>query len=265
MRHWIDRNVLSFWQEKEMRLEAAHLLDLADEAIEHKGPVRTPFLGLSLAQWFEGVLQKESLGYSTYGGFPESERVCYFLNPNLEEVEQRQEGIILLAVASLDSRIALEHRQILGSLMGLGLKRELIGDIRSGNQGMVVAVVDEIADYLRQEWRKAGRASIRVERVQGELCLKEDPGEERRITVASSRIDAIVASGFNVARGVVQEWIKQGKIKRNDLMISKPDLEVKSGDIISCRGQGRLRLVHSSETRKGRVGWSIIVNRTQKH
>lgn len=57
MRHWIDRNVLSFWQEKEMRLEAAHLLDLADEAFEHKGPVRTPFLGLSLAQWFEGVLQ----------------------------------------------------------------------------------------------------------------------------------------------------------------------------------------------------------------
>ncbi|AHF07699.1 RNA-binding protein [Desulfitobacterium metallireducens] len=265
MNHWIDRNVLGFWQEKEMRLEAAHLLDLADEAIDNSLSVRTPFLGLSLAQWFEGVIQKESLSYKAQGGFSDSERVCYFLGQNGQDLDQVQNGITLLEVLSTDPHVALEHRQILGSLMGLGLKRELIGDIHSGIRGMIVAVVDEIADYLLQEWRMAGRANIRVERVQGELNLREDPGEERRITVASSRIDAIVASGFNVARGVVQEWIRQGKIKRNDLMISKPDLEVKSGDVISCRGYGRLRLRDASETRKGRIGWSIIVFQTQKH
>lgn len=264
MNHWIDRNVLGFWQEKEMRLEAAHLLDLVDEVLDKQLPLRTPFLGLSLAQWFEEVLCKESLSYQAQGGFSDSERVCYFLGQNLEDLEQAQEGITLLAVVSTESHAELEHRQILGSLMGLGLKRELIGDIRLGIQGMIVAVVEEIADYLLQEWRKAGRANIRVERIQGELCLREDPGEERRITVASSRIDAITASGFNVARGVVQEWINQGKIKRNDLMISKPDLEAKPGDIISCRGQGRLRFGEVRETRKGRIGWSIIIYRTQK-
>lgn len=259
MKHRLDRNGLGFWQEKEMRLEAAHLLDLADEAIDKQLVVRTPFVGLSLAQWFEGVLRKEALRYQAQGGFPDSERVCYFLGHYLEDLEQEQAGITLLAVVSSDPRLRLEHRQILGSLMGLGLKRELIGDIRSGIQGMIVAVAEEIADYLLQEWRKAGQANIHVERVQGELCLSEDLGEERRITVASSRIDAIAASGFNVARGVIQEWINQGKIKCNDLMISKPDLEVKSGDIISCRGQGRLRLLEANVTRKGRVGWSITV------
>lgn len=264
MKHWIDRKVLSFWQDKEMRLEAAHLLDLADEAVSQPVQVRTPFLGLSLAQWFEGVLRKESLSFRTAGGFPDPERVCYFLSQSLEGLEQQEEGITLLEVVSTNPHNALEHRQILGSLMGLGLKRELIGDIRPGIYGLIVAVVDEIADYLLQEWKMAGRTHIRVERVQGELSLRKDPDEERRITVASSRIDAIVASGFNVARRVVQEWIKQGKIKRNDLIISKPDLEVKSGDIISCRGQGRLRLLDASETRKGRIGWSIIAYRTQK-
>lgn len=265
MNHWIDRNVLGFWQDKETRLEAAHLLDLADEAIDKQFPVRTPFLGLSLAQWFEGVLHKESLIYQTKGGFPDSERACYFLGQNGVDLEHVQEGITLLTVLATDPHVVLEHRQILGSLMGLGLKRELIGDIRLGIQGMVVAVVDEIADYLLQEWRKAGRSNIHVERVQGEISLREDTGEEHHITVASSRIDAIVSSGFNVARGVVQEWIAQGKIKRNDLMICKPDLEVKPGDIISCRGLGRLRLREANETRKGRIGWSITVYRTQKH
>lgn len=264
MKRWIDRNVLSFWQDKEMRLEAAHLLDLADEVVARQGSARTPFLGLGLAQWFEGVLQKEGLCFRTSGGLPDSERVCYFISQDSEEFDRQEEGITLLEVASIDPHIALEHRQILGSLMGLGLKRELIGDIHPGIHGMIVVVVDEVADFLLQEWRKAGRANIRVERVQGEPSLREDYGEERRITVASSRIDAIVASGFNASRGVVQEWIRHGKIKRNDLIISKPDLEVKSGDIISCRGQGRLRLLNTSETRKGRIGWGIIVYRTQK-
>ncbi|MEA4900072.1 RNA-binding protein [Desulfitobacterium sp.] len=264
MKHRIDRHVLSFWQDKEMRLEAAHLLDLTEEAMRKQLAVRTPFLGLGLAQWFERVLQKESLSYQARGGFPDAERVCYFLGQNTESLEYLPEGITLLAVVSTDPHVNLEHRQILGSLMGLGLKRELVGDIRPGVQGMIVAVVDEITDYLLLEWCKAGRVNIRVERVQGDLMLREDPGEERRITVSSSRIDAIAAAGFNVARGVVQEWVRQGKIKRNDLIISKPDLEVKSGDIISCRGQGRLRLCEAGETRKGRIGWSIILYRIQK-
>lgn len=265
MKHWVDRSVLGFWQDKEMRLEAAHLLDIADGVLDEQIPATTSFLGMALAQWFEGILKREHLAYQVQGGFPDSERVCFFLGINSESlVEYGKEEIALLSVISLDPQAELEHRQILGSLLGLGLKRELIGDIRSGLQGMVVAVAEEIAPYLIQEWRKAGRVNLRVERVHGEPVLREVSGEERRITVASSRIDAVVASGFNVARGVVQEWINQGKIKRNDLIISKTDLEVKPGDIISCRGQGRLRLLELKETRKGRIAWSIILYRTQK-
>lgn len=266
MKHWIDRSVLTFWQDKEMRLEAAHLLDIADEVIEEQLPARTPFLGRSLAQWFESVLKKEHLMFLTKGGFEDSERVIYLLGRNQEALEQIEAGIgiALLTVKTKDPRATLEHRQILGSLMSLGLKRELIGDIRHSLQGMVVAVVEEIAPYLLQEWRKAGRVVLDVQRQQGELCLHEDPGEELRITVASSRIDAVVASGFKAARGVVQDWINQGKVKRNDLVINKTDLEVKPGDIISCRGHGRLRLLEMNETRKGRIAWKIVIYKTQK-
>lgn len=269
MKHWIDRSVLTFWQDKEMRLEAAHLLDIADEVIEDQLPGRTPFLGRSLAQWFESVLKKEHLMFLPKGGFEDSERVIYLLGRNQEVLEQMEAGIALLTVnatdpKATDTKATLEHRQILGSLMSLGLKRELIGDIRHGLQGMVVAVAEEIALYLLQEWRKAGRILLDVQRQQGELNLREDPGEELRITVASSRIDAVVAAGFKAARSVVQEWINQGKVKRNDLIINKTDLEVKPGDIISCRGHGRLRLIETSETRKGRTAWKVVLYRTQK-
>ncbi|WP_434511524.1 YlmH/Sll1252 family protein [Desulfitobacterium sp. AusDCA] len=264
MKQWIDRSVLAFWQDKEMRLEAAHLLDIADEVIEEHLPKRTPFLGRALAQWFEGVLKKEHLMFLAEGGFEDSERVVYLLGGNQGDFERVEDGIALLTVNAADPKAALEHRQILGSLMSLGLKRELIGDIRHGLQGMVVAVAEEIAPYLLQEWRKAGKVVLNVQRQQGELYLCEDPGEEIRITVASSRIDAVAAAGFKAARGVVQEWINQGKVKRNDLIINKTDLEVKLGDIISCRGQGRFRLLETSETRKGRIAWKVALYRKQK-
>lgn len=264
MKHRIDRSVLTFWQDKEMRLEAAHLLDIADEVIEDQLPARTPFLGRSLAQWFESVLKKEHLTFLPKGGFEDSERVIYLLGRNQEVLEQMEAGIVLLTVNTKDPKATLEHRQILGSLMSLGLKRELLGDIRHCMQGMVVAVAEEIVPYLLQEWRKAGRIFLDVQRQQGELNLREDPGEALRITVASSRIDAVVAAGFKAARSAVQEWVNQGKVKRNDLIINKTDLEVKSGDIISCRGHGRLRLIETSETRKGRTAWKVVLYRTQK-
>lgn len=264
MKHRVDRSVLTFWQDKEMRLEAAHLLDIADEMIEEHLPQRTPFLGKALAQWFEGVLKKEHLMFLAKGGFENSERVIYLLGGNQEDLEQMEEGIALLTVNTTDPKAVLEHRQILGSLMSLGLKRELIGDIRQGLQGMVVAVAEEIVSYLLQEWRKAGRIVLDVKRQQGELNLREDPGEEIRLTVASSRIDAVAAAGFKAARSVVQGWINQGKVKRNDLVINKTDLEVKPGDIISCRGQGRLCLLETSETRKGRIAWKVVLYRKQK-
>jgi RNA-binding protein YlmH len=148
--------------------------------------------------------------------------------------------------------------------MGLGLKREVVGDIRPIPQGMGVAVAEEIADYLIREWDKAGREKIRVQRVEGQLELIPDQGEERRITVASSRIDAVAATSFNISRTVFQELIVQGKVKRNDLVVLKTDAEVQLGDIISCRGYGRIRLVDSSETRKGRIAWNIFLYKPQK-
>lgn len=79
MKHLIDRSVLGFWQEKEVRLEAAHLLDIADGVLGKQLAARTPFLGMSLAQWFERILQNEPLIYQAQGGFLDPERVCYFL------------------------------------------------------------------------------------------------------------------------------------------------------------------------------------------
>lgn len=258
MGYKIDRSALKFWSEKEKKLEGAHLLDLCDEALKRARPVWTPFLGQALGSWFEGILQREDLAFRLEGGFPDSERVRFLVGKDASLLDIVPSEIRILRATTVDPRGKLEHRQILGSLMGLGLKREVIGDIRSNGQCCFVVVAQEISDYLLNQWDKAGRERIQVQVAEGEFEIPVDQGEERRITAASSRLDAVASSGFNVSRSIFQELIQQGKVKRNDLMVTKPDMDVKPGDLISCRGHGRIRLVDFMETRKGRMAWNII-------
>lgn len=265
MKHRIDRSVLTHWSDKEIKIEAAHLLDLSETAFNASTAVGTPFLSQALASWLEVILRRENLVYRIEGGFPEPERARILIASEARVLDKARAEVVVLSVQAIDPHGVLEHRQILGSLMGLGLKRDLIGDIRPAQQGMGVAVSGDIADYLVREWNKAGRERIQVQRLEGELELVPDTGEERRITVASSRLDAVASSSFTLSRTLVQELITHGKVKRNDLVVIKTDIEVKPGDIISCRGYGRIRLLDASETRKGRIAWKVVLYKPQRH
>lgn len=264
MKYRMDRSVLTFWSDKEIKIEAAHLLDLCETAFDAFTAVGTPFLSQALSNWFEGILRRENLVYRIEGGFPEPERARFLIALEARVLDKTQTEVVVLSVQAIDPHGVLEHRHILGSLMGLGLKRDLIGDIRPAHQGMAVAVSQEIADFLVREWNKAGRERIQVQRVEGDLELVPDTGEERRITVASSRLDAVASSSFTMSRTVFQELIAHGKVKRNDLVVTKSDTEVKPGDIISCRGYGRIRLLDASETRKGRIAWKVVLYKPQR-
>ena len=113
---------------------------------------------------------------------------------------------------------------------------------------------------IKKSWREKIKVSLYGDKP--DVC--PDSGEERRITVNSSRIDAVIAIAFGVSRTVAQEWIFQGKVRRDGLVVSKPDTEVQPDDMISCRGQGRLKLLQCTQTRKERTAWQIVLFRSQR-
>lgn len=266
MKYLCDRTVLGFWSEKEARVEAAHFLDLVDGVLMKETKQVTPFLNLALREWAESVLSKEHrVVYLVEGGFPEAERVRIILAPRGEQLYPKDSGISILRVHSKNLRTKLEHRQILGSLLGLGFKRDVLGDIQAGQNEYYVAVTAEITPYLLDHWIQAGNEKIEVSLNKDKLELFVERGEERRITVNSSRLDTIIANAFQVSRSLAQEWIIQGKVRRNGLVVSKADVELQSGDIISCRGQGRIKLLEWSNTRKERVAWQIVLFRSRRH
>lgn len=265
MKHKIDRSGLKFWDGKETRLEAAHILDLVDSVCNGEAKQVTPFLNFAMREWVEAVLKKEHLAFMAEGGFPESERVRILLSPWGQALDSKDADVSLLWVRPVDSRVQLEHRQILGSLMALGFKRDVLGDIQAGQGGFYLASTAEIAPFIMNHWTQAGREKIEVSLFSEKPVVNTDQGVECRITVNSSRIDAVIANVFRVSRSVAQEWITQGKVRRDGVVVSKAEAEVQSDDTISCRGYGRIKLLESSQTRKDKTAWQIVLFQSLRH
>lgn len=83
------------------------------------------------------------------------------------------------------------------------------------------------------------------------------PEIDRKIvtdTVASLRLDNIVASAFGLSRGRAAEAIKGGIVFVNHVEVIKADAAVSEGDQITLRGKGKARLAEiGGRSRKDRI------------
>ena len=265
MKHTVDRAGLRHWDEKETRLEAAHILDLIESVYDGETRQVTPFLTVAMRDWVEAVLKKEHLAFIAEGGFSEAERVRILLGPWGEALDSKEADVSLLWVRPIDLHAQLEHRQILGSLMALGFRRDVLGDIQPGQGGYFVASTTEVAPFIINHWTQAGREKVIVSHFTEQPVVNTVQGEECRVTVNSSRMDAVIANAFRVSRSVAQEWINQGKVRRDGVVVSKAETEVQPDNMISCRGYGRIKLLECSKTRKDKIAWQIVLFRSQRH
>ena len=152
------------------------------------------------------------------------------------------------------------HRDYLGSLMGLGIRREVLGDILPDQEGAVLLASTGIAPYIKENLMSVGRQEVTVE----EIALEEitqhlSDGQEMTIGVASERLDAVISKVFSLSRQDASKAITSGKVQVNWRFVLKPDLSVKEGDLISIRGFGRIRIQNQTGTsRSGRLKIRIV-------
>ena len=191
-----------------------------------------------------------------WGGYPEAERTVLILPAEW----QNQEGLlygadrpVCVLRAVWKSGEELSHRDFLGALMGLGIEREMIGDILPREKACDLILVREIVPYVLQNLETAGRTALSLAEVN-----EPEAGEARfrliKDTVASLRLDAIVGSGFSLAREKAASAIRSGKVSLDGLECLKPDKPVEKGNRISLRGLGKIQLTEiGGQSRKGRT------------
>ena len=195
----------------------------------------------------QGLL--ESIPFVAFGGYENAERKVIFIG---DDDIDFNEYITLIRIESVKS---LSHRSVLGSILGLGIKREVIGDIIINENKCDVVVMKEISKFIVQNLDKVGRDKVKVEiKKLEEIIQAKDTSKSMVITVASPRIDAVISACFGFSRELSVESIRREKVFLNHLEVGNASKQIKDGDVISVRGQGRIKIESiDGETRKGRV------------
>ncbi len=235
------------------------LLSRLDDRIEDYYSGKSSFIGFLNESEIAiccGYLKNRYVDFTLYGGYPDSTRAFIFIGTDINITEVPIRALHIFAT----SDDTLTHRDYLGSLMGLGIKRECIGDILYIDKGQVVVFVrDEISEYIISELKSVRKTSVKVTYYTGDtskFCYKT---EELKFNVSSLRIDNVVSSIACCSRSDAVLLITSDKIFINHLSVRKPSNNVSDGDIISIRGKGKyIYKGISGTTRKGNLIISVL-------
>ncbi len=210
---------------------------------------------------------REGVDIFYYGGIPEAERRCVFFVPECFAIsdiseyfsESKADNPLIAVKITKDRFSVLTHRDYLGSLMGLGIKREQIGDIITCENGAYVICFKNIARFITENLTKGGKGTLTC--IVTDIDDVELPDEKTEIkfhSVASLRLDNILSAGFSVPRTSCSEYIKRGMVFVNSVRAVKSDALIKVNDKIVLRGKGKIVLSEIiGENKKGRVHINI--------
>ncbi|MBR2732263.1 MAG: hypothetical protein IKD72_09820 [Clostridia bacterium] len=252
--------------QEETRLLAAKIEDKARQCADRGMLTSTAFLDLHQRSVAAGL--RLPVRPLFYGGFTEAERTVAVFAPDYVDAadlaaltawfdaDPTSDPVRILRVEKDRFSSALTHRDYLGALMALGIRREMTGDILVTETGCRIAVLASMAAFLTENLTAAGRATLTVS--------IEPPGAARAgecaagvpdsFTVSSLRLDSLVKNGFGVSRPAACEAITHGLVFVNDLECLKTDRRIAEGDKITFRHRGRILVTAcGARSRKGRV------------
>ncbi|MBR6531782.1 MAG: hypothetical protein IKT61_04710 [Clostridia bacterium] len=212
----------------------------------------------------EYLKRRNDVSFGFYGGFDECERkTVVFLPDYAEGIGYIKENPDLSPIVALnitkDSFSTLSHRDYLGAVMGLGIRREAVGDIMVSDKGCTMAVIRNVAGYIRENLTSVGRGSVRVE-ISNDFnnTSSEAVFESRRCYVSSMRLDAVVSAAFSVSRSTAAEKIRRSEVLMNGVVMSKPDFKVPFGAKLVIHGSGKVIIDEDAGlTKKGRQAFII--------
>ena len=208
-------------------------------------------------------LKRSGVQFAFFGGYGDAERAkCYFLPEFMEGIDDiakisdfgYSSEIVALQIKGSGFE-GLSHRAIMGSILGLGVQRDSIGDIVLLSESRAVFFCDErLYEFFLSDLKKIGRDTVKIERIE----LESVSIPERRFlrisdTVASARLDCIVAALCALSRERAKDRIEQSTVELNYELEERPDREVIAPAILSVRGVGKFRVLSvSDKTKKGR-------------
>lgn len=254
------KELLEKYIREEDALLVSKVLDKIKEERQSKRIVTTNFLDLAQQKIVVELLAKLKIReYVLLGGFQEAERKILMIYPEklqevfknkIPEIQKYLSYITIQLPNSLRGKYS--HRDYLGGIMKLGIKREMIGDILVKEEGAGIIAIPDIEEYLMyhlQELKRFQKSEIKKENIE---CIKEIVIEREKIEilVSSMRLDNIVSELIKGSRKKANEMIAQERVFINFQIEKKNTKEIKKGDWVTIRGKGRFQIGDSIRSTK---------------
>jgi RNA-binding protein YlmH len=231
------------------------LLDLSRQA-DRKGIVLfSDFLNLNEMNIYHQCQSEFVTRTESYGGIPYAERQIIAFIPDALYYEWTY-PIAVLKVEPAYPKFAekLGHRDLLGSIMTLGIDRAKIGDILMGDGCYYILCEENVALYFMEQLTKVRHTLVHLSIADADEINFHQELIDKDGIITSNRLDAVIACVYRLSRSQSQELIHAERVFANGKIIQTPTYICKPDDIISVRGHGRFHFISiSGETNKGRL------------
>lgn len=258
----MNREILNEYREKDDKILLAQILDKI-EMVENKNKIEhTDFLDMAQIELVQKFINKIKIeNYMSYGGFEQAERKMFVIYPekfNSEVVSKNLSNIIQIIRIQLPDELKgkYTHRDYLGAVIKLGVKREKVGDIIVDNEGADIIVDKDITKFLLENLGSLTRFSksiMTVEKIE-DLRQVEIKKQELEIIVSSLRLDNVISELARCSRNKALDIINMERVFVNFQNETKKTKQIKSGDMVTIRGKGRFYIKEIiGQTKSGRT------------
>lgn len=240
------QNVLAHGATEEERLVLAKAYDAYVKSEKSGTPCFTHFLAPNACAAVKRAFS--SCGaLSLFGGYSDSERVMAGFN-----AEEADFPIVAVHLSGDFSH--LSHRDVLGSMMSLGIDRAVTGDILVCEGEAFIFSEERMAPYIAENLTSVAREKVKAKLSDVSSVLVSRQFDEVKKSVASERADAVVGAVFSLSRADAAEAIARREVMLNYVALQSKDKRISSGDVISAKGRGKALVTFSGDmSKKGRL------------
>ena len=219
------------WKEQVERYYTAHLTDFLD-------PRERQIIKYIIGE------TNEDIKVSFFGGDKEAERKRAIIAPYYEEQTESDFEIVLYQADFAKKFINIQHGDVMGSFLGLGLERKKMGDIIVNDNQIQIYTTFDIAAYVQANLNAINQATIGLTEVPLEQILdRKDVWKEQTHSVTSMRLDILVKEIYRMSRSKAAQLINRKQVKVNFKTMDNPAMLIYEADLISVRGFGRSRIL----------------------
>ncbi|CAN1335320.1 Putative RNA-binding protein YlmH [Linum perenne] len=252
----VDKNVI-----EEVKYVIEMVVFFATRAAHDRKILYTDFLTPPTVKESMVVLEKlADIRTDVQGGYPQAER-CRISVAHHEVFAHDLDVVAAMSISGNFGFVSCSHGDFLGAILGTGVAREKVGDVLllQGGKGAQFLVVPELVDFFITSLDKVGNVPVSCTRIPLVDIEYQEPSTKTFRTVeASLRLDALASAGFKLSRSKLVDLISNGNVRVNWSTVTKNNTSLKSGDMVSVSGKGRLKIGEVNSTKKGKFAVELI-------